>query len=332
MLAGTYRPQEIRFNVRKMTLDRGAEFIEDTVVRINAEDHEMLLASGSRITYDVSSFNVGSAIPINGMELGGEGIFPVKPIERILAGRQAVLDALAAIPVGKALNLFVAGGGPAGVEMAGGLWRLARDEGARVIITLVAGGRLLDGLPDRVRKLVLRSLTNRGVTVLEGVHARSVAEGQARLDNGSIIPADLAFLAVGVKPSSLFAESGLPTGEDGGLLVNHSLQSVRYPGIFGGGDCVTLKGQPLARVGVYAVRQNPVLLASIAAALEDKPLARFDPGSPDFLLILNMGDGTGTFRKGRWVWQGRLAFRLKDFIDRRFMRKFQLSGELEEEV
>jgi len=32
----------------------------------------------------------------------------------------------------------------------------------------------------------------------------------------------------------------------------------------------------------------------------------------------------------RWVWKGRLAFLLKDYIDKRFMRRFQVSGELME--
>jgi NADH dehydrogenase FAD-containing subunit len=216
--------------------------------------------------------------------------------------------------------------------MAAGLWRLTREESERAVITIIAGSRILSEFPDRVRFLVLRSLTGRGIQVIEGVHVLKVQDGLVSLDDGSTATTDITLLAAGVIPPPVFAESGLPTGNDGGLLVNYHLQSVRYPEIFGGGDCITLDGQPLARVGVYAVRQNAVILASIAAALEDQPLPRFDPGSPDFLLILNMGDGRGIFRKGRWIWQGCLPYLLKNFIDRRFMRKYQLSGELEEEV
>jgi hypothetical protein len=65
------------------------------------------------------------------------------------------------------------------------------------------------------------------------------------------------------------------------------------------------------------------------AFLEGRPLQRFDPGG-DYLLILNLGDREGLFRRKGIVWGGRLAFRLKDFLDRRFMRKFQVSGELGE--
>jgi NADH dehydrogenase FAD-containing subunit len=332
MLAGTYSPQQIRFNVLKMCTDRGARFLVDRVIKIDPGDRQLHLESGGRVSYDVLSLNVGSFIPTAHIETSNGGIYSVKPIDRILEGRIAIIHSLEKTPAGKDLNLFVVGGGPAGVEMAGGLWRLVRESGNRATITVAAGTRFLDGMPDRVRRLALNSLTARGITVLEGVHTLSIKGGAASLDNGTEIPVDFTFLCTGVKPSTLFTDSGLPTGEDGGLLVNHFLQSVRCPEVLGGGDCITLEEQPLARVGVYAVRQNPVLLTNIAAALEDKPMRRFDPGTPDFLLILNMGDGNGIVRKGRWVWHGKLAFYLKDFIDRRFMRKYQLSGELEEEV
>jgi NADH dehydrogenase FAD-containing subunit len=209
---------------------------------------------------------------------------------------------------------------------------LARDNRIDSRITLVTGGTLLNLFPDRFRTRVYRSLGRRGIRIQEGSRVSSIEPYRVVLEDGSAVNAAVTFLATGVIPSRLFVESGLSTGGDGGLLVNDYLQSVEHPGLFGGGDCITLQGENLARVGVYAVRQNPVLLHNLSAALEEKPLQRFDPGSPDFLLILNMGDGTAVFRKGEWIFKGKPAWWIKDFIDRRFMRKFQLSGELEEEL
>jgi hypothetical protein len=51
-------------------------------------------------------------------------------------------------------------------------------------------------------------------------------------------------------------------------------------------------------------------------------LQSFDPGG-DYLFIFNMGDGTGILKKKWLFFGGRLAFIIKDFIDRRFMKKFQ---------
>ncbi len=129
-------------------------------------------------------------------------------------------------------------------------------------------------------------------------------------------------MAPGVKPSTIFEESGLPAGPDKGLLVNKYLQSVKYPEIFGGGDCIYFKDQPLDKVGVYAVRENPVLLHNLMAALKGNDLKTFDPG-PEYLLIFNMGDGLGVFKKKWLVFAGKIAFMIKDYIDRRFMTKFQ---------
>lgn len=328
MLSGYYRPREIRFHTRKTVLDRGGRFIQDKVVRVHPRERELTLLSGDTLSYDIASFNVGSLVPNGSISGNDQTVFQVKPIENLLRGKRAVESRLSSQMSGDTLKLVVVGGGPAGVELSGALWKLT--EGSDISISLIAGAGLLEGHPKRVRSLAKASLEERGIRIVEGTRARSVAQNTVSLENGTVIPADLAFIASGVKPNPLFVNSPVPTGEDGGLLVNHHLQSPEYPEIFGGGDCIALAGEKLARVGVYAVRQNPVLYHNLLAALENSPLNRFDPGNPSFLLILNMGDGTGILKKGRLVAAGRLAFRIKDTIDRKFMRKFQVSGEVAE--
>lgn len=80
-------------------------------------------------------------------------------------------------------------------------------------------------------------------------------------------------------------------------------RSVRHLELFGGGDCISLEGTPLARVGVYAVRQNRILHRNLLAFLEGRPLRRFDPGGA-YLTILNMGDGRGIFVRKGFVREG----------------------------
>ena len=65
-----------------------------------------------------------------------------------------------------------------------------------------------------------------------------------------------------------------------------------------------------------------MLFHNLMAALEGRDLMPFDPG-PDYLLIFNLGDGQGVLKKKWLEFGGRAAFIIKDFIDRRFMRKFQ---------
>jgi NADH dehydrogenase FAD-containing subunit len=322
LLAGTYRPQEVRFNVRKMAEDRGAAFVEDTVVRADATGRRLHLRSGAAIPYDIVSFNTGSDVALPPVAGGGGNVFPVKPIVSLLAARQAILDLLGR----RQAEIVVIGGGPAGVEMTGNVWRLVQERGGRARITLVPGSTVLPGYPDRLRHLAVASLGRRDIAVRDGVYVRMIEDGEVVLDTGERLPADVVLVATGVRPSSLFRDSGLPTGPDGGLLVNRFLQCVAHGGIFGGGDCISFEPQPLAKVGVYAVRQNLILHRNLFAVLEGDALTPFRP-QRSFLLIFNTGDGRAILTKGNLVWDGRLAWRLKDRIDRAFMRKFQVSGE-----
>ncbi len=323
MLGGTYRPQDIRFHVKKMVEDRGGVFVAGAVARLDPARRLLILEDEREVPYDVVSFNTGSHVPVAGLapELPPR-VIPVKPIIGLFHAREHLLELAAR----RAPALVVAGGGPAGVEIAGNLWRLLRTRGREGRITLVAGSRLLPRFPPRARRLALRSLTRRGVEVVEGDRLDRLGPEAIGTAQGRRLPYDMAFLALGVHPSAIFAASGLPFGEGGGLLVNEFLQAVRHPEIFGGGDCISFAPRALDKVGVYAVRANPVLAANLLAALEDRPLTPFDPGGA-YLLIFNLGDGAGLFVKRSWVVHGRLAFWLKNYIDTRFMRTYQLSGE-----
>jgi NADH dehydrogenase FAD-containing subunit len=325
MLSGTYKPQEIRFNVKKMIEDRHGHFIKDSIIKVDPEQKELVLKSGSTISYDVLSFNVGSTVPHSPIEDMGENTFPVKPIINLLRARQEILK----WPQDKLIRILVIGGGAAGLEIAGNLQSLAARRKLKAEISLVAGSKLLRRFPDKVSTIAKKSFMARGIHVIEGAHVETMQAGEAVLDNGKKTAFDFVFPASGVKPPPLFRDSGIPTDKEGGMLVNHYLQSTAYPEIFGGGDCISLQGHPLEKVGVYAVRENPVLYHNIMACAEGNPLMNFDPGGK-YLLIFNLGDGTGIYWRGGWVWDGRIAFLLKDYIDNRFMKKFQLSGEREE--
>ncbi|WP_432821621.1 NAD(P)/FAD-dependent oxidoreductase [Trichloromonas sp.] len=327
LLSGLYAPNQVRFHVARMAIDRGAAFIRDRVVGIDADRRLLLLASGEPIPYDIASFNTGSSVP-DSLRAGKPSCaVPVKPISCLLEARQRIL---AGLPAGR-MRLVVVGGGPAGIELCGNLWRLVRDAGGRAELTLVGGSRLLGGFPGRVRLLALASLAERGIRVLEGVKAQAVEENRVLLSDGDEIPCDLALLAVGVQPSAMFAESGLAVGADGGLLVDDTLRSLSSPELFGGGDCICLQSRPLPKVGVFAVRQNPILYHNLMAALEEEAMRHFVPQKM-YLLILNLGNGRGILQRGRLVFGGRWPFLLKDWIDRRFMAGFQLSRERDEVV
>jgi len=65
--------------------------------------------------------------------------------------------------------------------------------------------------------------------------------------------------------------------------------------------------------------QNPIYFAK--AFMQNETLQPFDPDG-DYLLIFNLGNGKGVLRKKWFQISGGVAFRIKDWIDRKFMEKF----------
>ncbi len=325
MLAGFYRPQDIRFNIRKLVESRGATFIDDAVVAVDFNKRTLRLSRGGEIVYDVASFNIGSTVALERLSVARQNVFPVKPITNLMKARHYIIG----LPSDKTPDILVIGGGSSGLEIAGNAWKLVNSLGRTGRITIVSGRRLLNGLPDKAYRLARASLEERGIAVLNGVSASAIEDASVRLSTGKSLDFDVCFVATGVEPPPLFKESGLPSGETGGLLINENLQSIAHPELFCGGDCADLIGRPLAKIGVYAVRESQILFHNILAVLGNRPLKIFRP-QKRFLLIFNLGDDTGLFLRGNVIWRGKMALRLKKYIDRKFMRTYQLSGECSE--
>ncbi|MDD4071942.1 MAG: FAD-dependent oxidoreductase [Desulfobacterales bacterium] len=323
LLSGRYQPRQARFNTMKMVQDRGGQFIEGSVIRIDPDKRHLMLHTGKIISYDIVSFNTGSYIPVEGDIYGSNHVYPAKPIERLIDARQAIETRF---KKNQPIHIVVAGGGAAGVEISANIRRLANRAPTHVTIHLIAGRRLLGRFNEKVRYHALGSLTARHIHVIEQARLKKIHAHSVELTDGSILSADMVFMATGTRPSSFFRDSGLPVGNDGGLLVNDYLQCITRPEIFGGGDCICFNSMPLPGIGVYAVRQNPILFHNIVASLTHGTYKPFTP-QKTYMLILNMGDGTGIFFRNSWVWKSKLALLLKHLIDSRFVKSFQLSGE-----
>lgn len=329
VLAGQYPPGMDRLEVTRWVEEGGGRVLRERAVGLDAEARELLLAGGERVSYDVLSVNVGSRVPPDRVPGSEERAWPVKPIRRLL-DLEDRLQALGRLPTG--FRLLVVGGGATGCELAlAAEARLSRD-GLRGKVALVTRGRILEGFPGGVARSLQRTLEERSIRVVEHREVARVTPRGAELDDGQRIDADVVLNAAGLEPAPVVRDFGLPVNGDGALRVDEHLRSVADDRVFGVGDCASVEGRELPRVGVYAIRQAPVLHHNLLATVEGRPLERFEP-QKRVLLILNLGDGTGLATWGPLRWKGRLAFRIKDFIDRRFLEKYRpTSGDATEEA
>ncbi len=140
-------------------------------------------------------------------------------------------------------------------------------------VTVVeAGPTLLGSSPAGARRLLTGYLESRGVEVLLGWSILSYEGGVATAEDGRRVEADLIVAATGVAPPGVFGHSRLATGADGGLWFDHHLRGPSDGRTFGGGDSASFRGRGLPRLGVFAIRQGPVLCHNLQAVLRGRPL------------------------------------------------------------
>ncbi len=325
VLGGEYDPELDRVDPEPLCREAGVALHRDRAVTVSLDERTLRLASGELLPWDLLSLNLGSEVPLEGIRGAREHAWSVKPIRDLWALRRTLERRFEARTAGEA-SAVVVGGGETGCEVAANLEALGGRLGARLEVTLVTDrSRLLRDRPARAGRRTARLLRARGVRVLVERPVVSVEQGAVHTADGRVLRADLVVCAHGLRPPRTVETMGLPVGRDGGLRVGETLQAERFPGVFGAGDCIDFGPRPLRKLGVHAVRQAPVLLRNLDAALRGKPLRPYRP--PDrCLAILNLGRGRGLALWGRFHWLGRGPMWLKDRIDRRFLARYRRAG------
>lgn len=318
-LGGGYEPAEDRLDPAPLVERGGGRFVRDRAVDVDPAARALLLASGRRIGWDALSFNVGSEVPLERVRGAARHARPVKPIPGLIALRR-ILER----PRSRPPRLLVVGGGATGCEVAANLEALCRRHAPHARIVLATRSeRLLPRAPAGAARALAERLRRRGVRVLTAEEVVAVDAGAGWTAAGERLPADHVVAATGLRPPAEPPWGSLPAGPRGGLLVDATLQVPGHPGVFGVGDCVDFGPRPLPSLGVFAVRQGPVLLDNLLAAVSDGDRRPYRP-QRRWLYILNLGDGTALAIRGGLWWLGRASMWLKDWLDRRFLERHRV--------
>lgn len=330
VLAGQYEIGEARIDLRSLAARAGAAFVGDRVTHV--DPHRRLLFLGERppVSYDVVSFDIGSAPATVDRILPGARIVFVKPIEEAVAG---IERALAQPAPEEGRRIVVVGAGAGGVEIAFGLAARLRGEGKGSVTLCDRERQPVSSHGPRASKVVEQTLAKKGIEFIGRAEVARIDEGGVHLAGGRTLRADVVVWATGARGPELFARSHLPTDERGCLRVGSDLRQPQFPEIFAAGDCASLEGSPqLPKAGVYAVRQGPVLAANLRAVLAGgRRLRSFRP-QPRFLSLINTGDGRAILSRGQLALRHGVFWRLKDHIDRRYVRRYarpSAAGEME---
>lgn len=318
-LAGQYTRRETQIDLAALATRAGAEFSQDHVERIDAPARRVFLRQGGDLSYDLLSLDIGSR-PVAADHIAADApAAVVKPIEE---AADRIDAAMAEPPPAEGRRIVVVGAGAGGCEIAFALAARLRREGAGTVTVCDPAQSPLAEKPPRASDLVVRAFAERNIDFVGDAAVVRVEAFGVRLADGRTIPASLVIWATGAGGPDLISRSSLPLDERGFLRVGDDLRCREYPEIFAAGDCATLDSYPeLPKAGVYAVRQGPVLAANLRAAARARRTRDFRP-QHKVLSLLNTGDGRAIFIRGDVAWRGRLAWWLKDWIDRRYVRQF----------
>lgn len=321
VLAGQLPPEAMEIDLVRLCAAAGARLITETVTGLNLERQEILFGDRPSVPYDVLSVGIGSVPEMAAID-SKANVIRIKPMRSFLDRLSAAVEACP--PADDTLQVIVVGGGPAGVEVAHCLpGRLPTLTERSFQITLVNRANVL--LPESAASTIRRvqqSMESRGHQVRNNASVAAIEGRNVRLSDGTELTADLVVWATSAAAPSLLEQFDLPKDDRGFLLTDQTLRSTSGDPIFAVGDTGTIKDVSLAKAGVYAVRQGPVLWENIRRQLDGRALQHYEP-QRSFLKLLNLGDGTAIAEWKGMSFSGRWAMRLKNFIDRRFMDKYQ---------
>ncbi|MGE5269960.1 MAG: selenide, water dikinase SelD, partial [Thiohalocapsa sp.] len=193
--------------------------------------------------------------------------------------------------------------------------------GGNVEVTLATREGLLPSHNAGVQRRFARILRQRGIRVVADNPIVRVDPGLLIAADGGAIAFDEALWVTEAAGAPWLAATGLPLDARGFVIVDEQLRSPTDAAVFAAGDVATMPAHPREKAGVYAVRAGPPLADNLRRALSGRRLRRAVP-QRQALALIGTGDGAAVASRGSFVAQGRLLWRLKDWIDRRWMRRY----------
>ncbi|WP_135506457.1 selenide, water dikinase SelD [Roseovarius aestuariivivens] len=314
-IAGHYTRDQLDIDLVRLCRRAGARLIMAPATGIDAEARLIKVEGWPDVAYDVASVDVGitSAMPdLPGFSKHGMPAKPLGPFaSRWAAFRKGSGPA----------RVAVIGGGVAGAELAMAMAHALRTDGRMAEITLLDRGRALDMLGPVAQTRLRDALHDLRVTVRDNATPTRITAHAVELQGGEKIEADFITGAAGARPHAWLAQSTL-ADERGFIPVDSRLRS-RVGTVYAVGDCAHMTDAPRPKAGVFAVRQAPVLFDNLRAALSGAGAQKPYRPQRDYLKLISLGEKSAMAERNGHVLSGPLLWRWKDWIDRRFMQKFE---------
>jgi selenide,water dikinase len=321
LIAGHYEEPDVYIDLVALCQAAGVRLIRDEARGLDPNARTLNFMARPPLSYDIVSLDIGSTPSLRGLEHTGGELICVKPIDGFLE-RWRELEARI-IARRDATRLAIVGGGAGGVELALAAQFHLRQLGASVRARIVtADSEILMGHSPGVRRRFARVLRERGIDV--SANSRIVRRTATALvaEGGDEIDVEEVLWVTQAAPAAWLGESGIALDAGGFVSVDERLRSTSHADVFAAGDIASMARAPRPKAGVFAVRQGPVLARNLRRAVLEHKLATYAP-QRRFLSLISTGDRYAVASYGPWSAEGAWIWRWKNWIDRRFMRKYQ---------
>lgn len=330
LIAGHYDYQQCHIDVRSLAKRAGARICHSEVDGVDLEKRLVLCPGRPAVPFDVLSINIGSRPAVGEVPGAAEFALPAKPVDKFIQGWEGIVQRVRNSR--ERFRIVVAGAGAGGVELAltmhhnlDGLLREAGRNPDDVELSIATAGP--DVIPTHnagVRRRMKRALDERGIRLYTSDAVVEAKADSVICESGRELPYDALVWTTHASAQPWIGESGLATDENGFLLVDETLRSVSHPFVFAAGDIASMQASPRPKSGVFAVRQGPYLSDNLRRAVAGEPPVPFTP-QMKFLSLISTGGKSAIASRSRWSAEGHWVWLLKDYIDRKFMRKYEVN-------
>ncbi len=326
-IAGHYSYDEVHIDLSVLAQFAGARLIRDEALGLDREAGKVLCRNRPPLPYDILSINIGSTPQMGAVAGASAHAVPVKPIAGFNARWQQLLERVR--EHAGTTRIAVVGGGAGGIELALAMqYRLrnelraaARNPDDIEFHLLTSSAVILPTHNAAVRRSFERVLAERGIALHCNAEVVAVSAAQLHTASGATVAADEIVWVTRAGGAPWLGTTGLALDGDGFIQVTETLQTVTDPKIFAAGDIASMINHPLEKAGVFAVRQGPPLAENLRRAVAGRALASYRP-QQRWLALISTGDRYAVASRGALGFEGAWVWRWKDWIDRRFMRKF----------
>ncbi len=332
-IAGHYEYDECHIDLGPLTRFANARLYHDEVTQLDLENKLVHVQNRPPISYDLISINSGSRPRVIDVPGADEFALVAKPIDVFLQ-RWEKLQRQVEESSGE-FKIVVVGGGAGGVELAlSAQLRLQtllssnQDNPKRLKFSLLTqGSGILSTHNAGVQKRFMKVLTERNIELLLNHSVTEISQDYVSVNSDKKVNADACIFVTNASAPKWPKQSGLDVDGEGFISVNDFLQSTSHPEVFAVGDVASLP-DPRPKSGVFAVRQGPVLAKNLIFAATNQSLTKYR-AQKNFLGLISTGDKYAVASRGSWSWQGEWLWRAKDWIDREFMKKFNVLPEMD---